>query len=112
MGGLHFVHFAFQPGPSDISRLAPRFSAEVTGTVVGLDAAKRRLVLEATQAQCGDEARPVTGRLQATVGDDVLPGIGAKITLKGDLREPFDTTIPGAFRQKQYLAQEGITAVM
>lgn len=106
-GSLHFANRQFMPGPTDVSRQAPAQQAQVMGTVVA-ETSQNRLVIEVSQVN----NEKATGRLLAYMPNGEQMEAGTRVLMDGELALPFESKVPGAFNQAEYLKSQHITALL
>jgi ComEC/Rec2-related protein len=109
-GSLHFQYRQFTPSAQDISRLAPLERAEVMGTLLSQTGPHRGVLEVATL-----NGQKTSGRIQVSWpaeerGEAVASG--TRLLISGSLALPYETQIPGAFNQADYLRNQHITAIL
>lgn len=109
-GSLHFQHRQFTPSPQDISRLAPMQRAEVMGTLLS-QTGPHRGVLEVSALN----GQKTSGRIQVSWpadGRGEAVAAGTRLLISGSLGLPYESHIPGAFNQADYLRNQHVTAIL
>lgn len=110
-GSLYYAHRQFTPAADDVSRLAPLHRAEVMGTVL-THASENRVILTVSQVNGQKASGTVMAYLPtADAQGDGLES-GTRILLDGELALPFESKVPGAFNQAEYLKSQHITALL
>jgi competence protein ComEC len=112
-GSIYYQTFRFQPASNDISHHSPLDRASVMGRILH-HASGKQVVVRVTQVN----GKPASGQLLATLpdtmetDDDEPLQAGTRILLVGDLVQPYDNPVPGAFNQARYLRSQQITALL
>lgn len=110
VGCLYYPQRHFQPASNDAVALAPIQQAEIKG-IVQQQTGERRLLLKLQQVN----GRPVSGQsvvyLPYNTGGRPIDA-GARVLVIGDLERPFESPVPGAFNQTNYLATQKISSVI
>lgn len=109
-GSLHFQYRQFTPSAQDISRLAPLQRAEVMGTLLS-QTGPHRGVLEVSALN----GQKTGGRIQVSWPADErgeAVAAGTRLLVSGSLALPYESQIPGAFNQADYLRNQHITAIL
>jgi|GEM_PF-2103794 len=110
LGAMYYHYRQFIPGPSDISKLAPRAQVKVIGTVTGT-LPNNRLVLAVSKA--GRD--PVTGQVILYLPknhENQLIEVGTRLLVNGELSIPYTSNLPGVFNYQEYLRSQHITALL
>jgi competence protein ComEC len=112
-GSLYYQTFRFQPAPNDISHHSPVDRASVVGRILH-QASGKQVAVRVTQVN----GKPAGGQLLATLPDTVETDddeplqAGTRVLMVGDLVQPYDNPVPGAFNQARYLRSQQITALL
>lgn len=107
-GSLFYNYRQFQPGPDDVSHVAPLARAEVMGTVV-THTAKNRVLVQVSQV----DGKKVSGQVLVYLpAQEAQWEAGTRVLMDGELSLPFESRIPGAFNQLEYLRSQHITALL
>jgi ComEC/Rec2-related protein len=110
IGAMYYHYFHFEPGPTDISRLASGQQVELQGTVVNTLSANR-LVMEVSKANWEKVSGQVI--LYTPKNRDSQPlEPGTRLLVSGELSLPPSTHIPGLFNYREYLRTQHITALL
>lgn len=109
-GSLYYSHRQFNPGPTDVSHMAPLERTELMGTLVSRSA-KNQVILEISSV----DGKKATGRVMAylppdNANDDLEAG--TRLLVDGSLELPFSSPVPGTFNQQDYLRSQHITALL
>lgn len=107
-GSLFYTGRQFQPGPNDVSRVAPLARAEVMGTVL-THTSKNRVLVQVAQV----DGKKVSGKMLVYLpSQEAQWESGTRVLMDGELSLPFENKIPGAFNQLEYLRSQHITALL
>lgn len=110
LGGLYLNLHHFTPAADDIGQLGYRQGAVVEGVLSEREIGRRQRVVSVKTV----DGKPVKGNLVTVLprqrASAPVPEIGATLQLMGDLRPPYQTQVPGAFREDRYLWNQHITA--
>jgi len=110
LGAMYYNYRQFTPGPTDISRLAPRQQVEILGTVTNT-LSDNRLVLEVSKADADRTSGQVILYLPRNRDSQPLE-IGTRLLVNGELSLPYGSSIPGVFNYRDYLKGQHITALL
>lgn len=106
-GCLHYSLRHFTPGLDDVSHLAPLNQARAEGVLIAYSSPTRAVV---SVRKINNQ--PVSGQLLAYLPATSQIPDGTRVMIEGDLKRPFESSVPGAFNQARWLESQHITAVL